>query len=304
LGYDEKSLQQKIVYNDTPNGENGGIWESGMGMAADGQGNMYVVTGNGTVGQGNLFLSSGNGTNEVNANPNPTDPTDRGESALKLTPSGSTLALTDYFTPTNYLDLNNNDLDYGVMGSFLIPNTTYYITGCKDGNLYLLNTANMGAYSSVANQVVQTIPLNVSLHCQPAYYQGASTGTFYVWSENDQLRAFQFSNGKFAFTPQVSTLQGPTGGCGADISVSSNGTASGTGIVWASYANSGDAGAALASGILRAFDATNITKELWDSSQSTGDYPGYYAKFSSPTVVDGHVYLATFSNQVVVYGLK
>jgi len=304
LGYDAKSLQQKIVYNDTPNGENGGIWESGMGMAADAQGNMYVVTGNGTVGQGNLFVSSGNGTNEANANPNPADPTDRGESAMKLTPSGSTLALTDYFTPTNYLDLNYNDLDYGVMGSFLIPNSTYYITGCKDGNLYLLNTSNMGGYSNVANQVVQTIPLNVSLHCQPAYYQGASNGFFYVWSENDQLRAYQFNNGQFAVTPKVSSLPGPSGDCGADISVSSNGTINGTGIVWASYALSGNAGASITSGILRAFDANDITKELWNNSQVSSDYAGYYAKYNSPTVVDGHVYLATFSNQVVVYGLK
>ena len=36
-------------------------------------------------------------------------------------------------------DLETNDLDYGVMGTFLIPNSAYYFTGCKDGNLYLLN---------------------------------------------------------------------------------------------------------------------------------------------------------------------
>ena len=50
LGYDASTLQQRIVYNDTPNGYAGGLWESGAGMAADAAGNLYVVTGNGTVG--------------------------------------------------------------------------------------------------------------------------------------------------------------------------------------------------------------------------------------------------------------
>jgi len=59
------------------------MWESGTGMAADAQGNLYVVTGNGTVGDA----------------ADPTSPTNRGESALKLTPAGSTLHVASYFTP-------------------------------------------------------------------------------------------------------------------------------------------------------------------------------------------------------------
>jgi hypothetical protein len=306
LGYNSTSLQQLIVYNDTPNGENGGLWESGQGMAADAQGNLYEVSGNGTVGQGNLYTESGNGTDENTANPDPTDLTDRGESALKLTPSGATLQVSSYFTPTNYLDLNKNDLDYGVMGAMLIPNSNYYLTGAKDGNLYLLNKDNMGGYSSNSNQVQQTIPLNVNLHCQPAYYLGSTNELVYVWSENDQLRGLLFNRNTYAFATDeaVSLIAGPTGGCGADLSVSSNGTADGTGILWASYALTGNAGSTVSPGVLRAFDANDITKELWNSTQSSGDAVGNYAKFSSPTVADGHVYLATFSNKVIVYGPK
>lgn len=306
LGYNSKTLQQQVVYNNTPNGENGGLWESGQGMAADAQGNLYIVSGNGTVGQGNLYAASGNGTDENYANPDPTNLIDRGESALKLTPSDSTLQVSSYFTPTNYVDLNNNDLDYGVMGTFLIPNSSYYLTGAKDGNLYLLNTDNMGGYSISANQVQQTIPLNVTLHCQPAYYIGSNNEFAYVWSENDQLRALSFNRSTYTFATNeiVSTDNGPTGGCGADLSVSSNGSVDGTGILWASYAINGDAGYEVCPGILRAFDANDITKELWNSNQTPGDGTGNYGKFSSPTIADGHVYLATFSNQVVVYGLK
>jgi outer membrane protein assembly factor BamB len=303
LGYDAKTLQQKIVYNDTPSGEAGGLWESGMGIAADQQGNIYVVSGNGTVGEGGHFKESGNGTDEQSPNPNPSDPENRSESAIKLTPSGSTLTVSSFFTPTNYLNLNNNDLDYGVMGAFLIPNSNYYITGGKDGNVYLLNTSNMGGYSGSGNQVAQTIPLGVSLHCQPSYYQGQSAGVVYIWSENDKLRAFQFSNGSMSTNPTLATPSGPSGYSGPALSVSSNGTKNGTRIVWASCPL-GNAAGALAPGALYAFDATDVTKTLWSSKQKQGDAPGFFAKFCAPTVVDGHVYLATFSNKVVVYGLK
>lgn len=306
LGYDAGTLQQNIVYNDTPDGEEGGIWESGMGLAADDQGNLYLTTGNGTVGQGNLFGTSDNGTNENNPNPNPSDLTNRSESALKLSPSGSTLHVSSYFTPTNYLNLNINDLDYGVMGTFLIPNSNYYITGCKDGNLYLLDKDNMGGYSGSTNVVQQTVPLNTNLHCQPAYFKGSSKEFVYVWSENDQLRALSFNRGNNTFDNNqiVSTVNGPTGQSGAVLSVSSNGVKDGTGILWAAYAASVDAESFKGAGILRAFDANDITKELWNSAQNGNDNPGNYAKFCPPTIANGHVYLATFSNQVVVYGLK
>ncbi|MFI5136295.1 MAG: hypothetical protein ACHQIM_00620 [Sphingobacteriales bacterium] len=305
LGYNAATLQQQTIYNDTPNGEEGGLWESGMGVAADPQGNLYVVSGNGTVGKKAPYTAPGNGTGENVASSDPTDPSGRAESAMKLTPSGSTLQVSSYFTPTNYLDLNINDLDYGVMGTFLIPNSNFYFTGAKDGNLYLLNKDNMGGFSTTTNLVQQTVPLNVSLHCQPSYYRGATNEFVYVWSENDQLRAFSFdrSSNKL-YNANSSSDSGPVGGCGADLSVSSNGTTNGTGILWVTYASSGDAANTVSSGILRAFDASNINNELWNSNQNSGDFVGKYAKFSSPTIANGHVYLATFSGQVLVYGLK
>lgn len=306
LGYDAKTLQQKIVYNDTPNGESGGLWESGQGLAADAAGNLYVVSGNGTVGK-NTYTKTDNGTYATIVNTDPSDLTNRGESAMKLTPAGTTLQVTSFFTPSNYYNLEINDRDYGVMGAFIIPNSNYFVTGCKDGNLYLLNKDNMGGYSPQLNMILQTIPLtaNITLHCQPSYYKSSSSEFVYVWSENDQLRAFAFNNGQLATNPVVSPIAGPVGESGADLSVSSNGTIKGTGILWASYGTSRDAGGAIIGrGILRAFDANDITKELWNSDQVPGDAVGYYAKFCSPTIANGHVYMASFSKQVIVYGLK
>lgn len=293
LGYDSKTLQQEIVYNDTPEGGNGGIWESGMGMAADDNGNLYLVAGNGTVGL------NGDPSNLIN----------RGESALKLVPSGNTLQVASYFTPSNYQMLEDKDLDYGDMGAFLIPNSSYFFTGAKDGHLYLLDKDNMGGCSTNSNNIQQEIDLGVtwSLRCQPTYYKGNSVEYVYVWAEKDNLRAFPFDRltGMLNVSNQkISSVQGPTGRNGAMLSVSSNGDLPGTGILWASYAASGDANQQTRPGILRAFDAQDVTKELWNNSVDPNDAAGNYAKFSSPTIANGHVYLATFSNQLVVYGLK
>jgi len=292
LGYDAATLQQQVVYNVTPNGYAGGMWESGMAMAAD-AGSLYQVAGNGTVGD------SGD----------PTNLTNRGNSALKLTPSGATLQVSSYFTPFDYQAQNDADLDYGTMGSLLIPNSNYFLTGGKDGNLYLLNKDNMGGWVSGANQVQQVVALgnNANMHCQATYYKGSTTEFFYVWPENHPLRAIPFDRGSNLMVPGqiVYGGAGPTGQSGAVLSVSSNGATDGTGILWAAYASTGDAESFVSPGILRAYDANDVTRELWNNHQNVArDGAGNYAKFSAPTVANGHVYLPTFSNRVVVYGLR
>lgn len=293
LGYDATTLQQQVVYNATPDGYAGGMWESGAGMAADADGSLYVVTGNGSVG------FNGDATSLRN----------RAESALKLTRSGSTLQVASYFTPYNYQFLNDYDLDYGGMGGLLIPNSPYFLTGAKDANLYLLNKDQMGGYVASGNQVQQVVGLggSANVHCQTAYYKGSAKEFVYVWSENDPLRAIPFDRASGLLVPQAQlnfSSGGPIGQNGAVLSVSSNGSTDGTGILWASYAATGDAEHGSRPGILRAFDANDITKELWNNQQNPQrDNAGYYAKFAAPTIANGHVYLPTFSNQVVVYGL-
>ncbi|CAN5841613.1 hypothetical protein BH11GEM2_BH11GEM2_35270 [soil metagenome] len=295
LGYDATTLQRQVVYNATPDGDAGGMWESGAGMAADAQGNLYVVTGNGTVG----------------VSGDPTSLRNRAESALKLTPSGSTLRVSSYFTPYNFGYLSYNDLDYGGMGSLLIPNTSYFLTGDKNGKVYLLNKDDMGGYSSSVNQVQQVLPLSSrsEMHCQPAYYMGSATEFVYIWPENEPLRAIPFDRTRNMLDQNGVIASfgagGPTGHSGAMLSVSSNGSIDGSGILWASYAFSGDAEHGVMPGILRAFDARDITRELWNNRQNLPrDGGGAYAKFSAPTIANGHVYLPTFGNQVVVYGMQ
>lgn len=292
LGYDKTSLQQVRVYNSTPDGYNGGIWMSGAAPAADEAGNIYLAVGNGSVGKNN----------------DPTNLINRSESALKLVPNGPGLTVASYFTPNNFPDLEAGDVDFGVTEVLLIPNTTRAMTACKDGRIYVLDRDNMGGYNASTNQAAQTINLGSNAHLRSslAYYKGSLKEYVYSWSENALLSAFPFDRSTNLFDlPNTiySGAQGPIGNNGALLAVSSNGSADSTAVLWATYAANGDANQSVRPGILRAFDATDVTHELWNSGVYTADNPGNYAKFNCPTVINGKVYLATFSNQLVVYGL-
>jgi hypothetical protein len=76
-----------------------------------------------------------------------------------------------------------------------------------------------------------------------------------------------------------------------------------TGILWALSTDDNAEGQTMP-GILRAFDASDITHELWNSEMNpTRDRLGGLAKFAVPTVANGQVFVPTFSNELVVYGL-
>lgn len=286
LGYDENTLSQKYVFVNTPNDLEGGIWMSGAGPAADPQGNIYVASGNGGGTAGPLNLEN---------------------CFTKLTPNSSTgtLSMTSFFIPDNFAILDAGDVDFGPTQVLLIPNTTVALTGCKDGNLYLVNKDNMGGLGTTNNNR-QTLQIGGSMHSSFGYYKGSSQEFIYVWSENQQLAAIPFNHSASLLGTPVrnTTMQGPVGDNGAFLSVSSNGADNTTGILWVSHAISPcDAGHQSCPGILRAVSANDITKELWNSTLISSDAAGNYAKFSCPTIANGKVYLATFSNKLMVYGL-
>ena len=84
------------------------------------------------------------------------------------------------------------------------------------------------------------------------------------------------------------------------MSVSSKGSHSGTGVLWATLPRAGDANQMTVPGVLYAYDAENL-KFLW-SSTASGDDPLNFAKGSPPIVANGKVYVASISNFVSVYG--
>jgi PKD repeat protein len=293
-------LQKKYTYNTTPDGTNGGIWMSGAGPVIDDNGYIYVTTGNGTVG--------------TSSNPNYFR--DRGESILKLRPSGDTMKLVNFFTPANFAYLNTNDLDYGTDGILIIPNSTISLSGTKEGKLYVVSTDKMGKYSPGNDSVLQILYINTQkfvvnhVHGTPVYYHYYSqsdTECVYAWAESDSIRQMFFNRNTQRFDT-LKTIKGnvqlDNGMPGGILCVSSNGLNVGSGIVWASHPLSGNANHQTRPGVLEAFDARNIKNRLWSSNMNPNrDSVGGLAKFNTPVVANGKVYVATFSNRLDVYGL-
>ncbi len=294
IGYDATNLTRVVVYNDTPNGYNAGIWMSGEGIAADTNGNLYLSDGNGSVGY----------------NGNPRDTINRGESFLKLTRSGGTLNVTSWFTPYNYQTLENGDIDLGSAGIILIPGTTLAFSGGKQGVGYLVDRDNMGglSFSGADTNVIQSMTLTSDqLHGGMVWWDGPTNSYGYIWPASVFLQQYTFdrTTNKFilpAFAQSPSSA--PGGQPGGILALTANGTNAGTGIIWASHQLTGNANQSVRPGILHAYDAQNVSHELWNSEQiSARDSVGNFAKFVPPTVANGKVYLATFSGQLNVYGL-
>ncbi|HEV2327294.1 MAG TPA: hypothetical protein VGY56_00725 [Verrucomicrobiae bacterium] len=289
IGYNTTNLQQSTVWNTSPNGSEAGIWMSGQAPNADTNGNIYVTVGNGTV---DAFTNG-----------------DYGESFLKLTPTNGTMQIASYFIPYNWKALNTSDIDLGDSGLLLIPGTTMGISGGKAGVLYLVNRDNMGQISagSADTNVVQTWNLvSGQLHGAPVWWSCTNGSFMYIWpSSSDHLRQYQFTNGLFNTNAySKSPTVGGSGTPGGILSVSANGANAGSGIIWATVNTTTSANQAIVAGTLHAFNAQNVTNELWNSDMIPGrDALGNLAKFVPPTVANGKVYAATFSNRVNVYGL-
>ena len=283
LGYAAANLALVQVFNTTPNGGLGGIWMSGAGPAADAAGGIYFETGNGTF----------------STNP---PPLNLGDSFVRLQPSGTNLSVADYYTPYNQSNLNASDADLGSGGALVLPDTVgsathpHLLVGCgKQGTVYLVDRDQMGHYSSTSDsQIVQSLPGAVGgTWSMPAFFNGQ----VYYQGANDVLKAFQVSGGKLVPTP-VTRSSTPFGFPGATPSISANGTAGA--IAWVLetdlYGSRGQA-------VLHAYNATNLTQELYNSNQAgSRDNPGPATKFTVPTVTHGHVYVGT-ANTLAVYGL-
>ena len=292
IGYDATTLQQVAVFNDTPNGSDGGIWMSGQAPAFDTSGNLYLGVGNGTV--------------DTTGGP------DRGESLLKLVRSGTNLTVASWFTPYDWQNLENGDLDLGSGGLMLIPGTTLAFAGGKEGIVYLVNRDNMGGLTSSTttnDNIIQSFPVTTDeVHGGEVWWDGPGASYGYLWPSSVYLQQYVFNRAAGKFTLPVfaqSPTAAPSGQPGGILAVSANGTNAGTAIIWAVHQVGGDANQQVLPGILHAYSAQNVGTELWNSEQlSWRDTVGKFAKFVPPTVANGKVYLATFANRLNVYGLQ
>ncbi|MGH9377955.1 MAG: pyrrolo-quinoline quinone [Terriglobia bacterium] len=287
MGYDERNLSQASVLNFTPNGGEGAVWQSGDGPAAGAGGSIYLLDGNGTFDA------------KLNSQGFP-EKGDFGNAFLKLIVRGGRLSIGDYFAMHNIASENATDLDLGSGGLLLPPGmadasgrTQRLAVGAgKDRNIYIVNRDAMGKFNPENDRAIyQQVDgvLGDGEFASPAYFDGR----LYYGAVNDHLKEFQFVQARLkpkplSETPGIFTYPGTT------PSISADGLRNG--IVWA--AENGDRA------VLRAFDANDLSRELYNSNQqpSGRDYFGIGNKFITPMIAHGKVYVGTTAG-VAVFGL-
>lgn len=272
MAYNATNLQeQTAVFNDTPNGNGGGIWQSGHAPSIDSSGNIYVVSGNGDFDGIKNFSGA----------------------VVKL--SGSDLSVLDWFTPASWQYLDANDLDVGSTGAILDSGEDLLVLGDKGGRLVTLNPKSLGNIESTPG--TNTFDASPAGIFDLALWQTEDGALLYEHDWNGYLKSYSLTASGISREPvSKGTWYGDSLYQG--MAISSNGSADG--ILWETTGNHSSDGVP---GTLHAWNASDLTEELWNSDMHDGDALGSFAKFVAPVVANGRVYVPTFSNQVVVYGL-
>jgi hypothetical protein len=296
--YDGTTFTQTAAFNTTPNTQDGGVWMAGEAPAVDSSGNVYVSTGNGNFDAGSVTPPNN----------------DYGDSLLQLTGS---LAVNQYFTPSDEANLYATDGDFGSGGAAVLADlpagntvTHALVCGGKDGSLYVLNRDLLGGLGDMF--AVQKIALGHGLFSTAALWNNY----LFVAAAGGALQAYQLTPSSVQFnlaSMSAHTYRWP----GATPSVSASGTQNG--LVWAldngSYCT--EQSPSCGPAVLHAYDATDVATELWNSSTNPQDAAGYAVKFTVPTIANGRVYVGTRGNnaggvdgstsipgELEIYGLK
>lgn len=295
FAYDKSSLEQKAIFDDTNGGAGGGLWASGGAPAIDDStGDAYLMSGVDAGDQEWITGSTMVGYNDA---------------FLRL--SANDLSVLDYFSPDNNYTLAVNDVDLGSGANVLVPGSSTYphelVGGGKDGNIFVVNRDSMGGFNDTSNNVLQIVHTGTqqynNIFDTPVYWNGS----LYFHCNDDVLRAFGWNaaagGGQQLSTSSTSAGSAVYGMHGATPSLSANGT--NNGIIW-DIDNSAYVGTnPVASGpaVLHAYNATNVSNELYNSTQAgSRDQAGLALKFTVPTIANGRVFMPT-ANELDIYGL-
>jgi hypothetical protein len=287
IAYSETTLAQTAVLNYTPNGVRGAIWNV-AGLAADSAGVLYGLAGNGTFDT--TLTTSGFPAQS-----------DFGNAVLKVSASGSTLTVADYFAAPTTVAESTGDIDLGSGSPMLLPDQTdaggttrHLLIGAgKDGNVLLLDRDSLGKFNASTSQAYQTLngELPGGLFSAFAYFNGS----VYVADVGGTLKAFTLSQALLSATPtsqSAATFARP----GSSPAVSANGTSNG--IIWAVVSALGTPA------VLHAYNPANLQQEYYNSTQAAGsrDAFGNGEKFITPVIANGKVFIGTPTG-VAVFGL-
>jgi hypothetical protein len=275
--YSHGGWTQTAVFNSAPNLHGGGIWMGGSAPAVDASNHLYFLTGNG-----------GFDANNASA---PND--DYGDSLLQ---ADTSLHIASYFTPSDELADEQTDRDFGSGGAAVLADlpagntvTHALVCGGKDGTLYVLNRDLLGGFGDSA--AVQTLALGHGLFSTPAFWNNR----LFAAGTSGPLTSYQLNPSTVQFTSATSSSHA-YGFPGSTPSLSAAGTQNG--VVWALDTHSYCTHQSVACGpaVLYAYDASNLSTELWNSGLNATDAAGNAVKFSVPTVANGRVYVATRGN--------
>lgn len=331
------------IWNVTPGGGAGGVWMSGSGPAIDGNdiylatGNgMDPGTMPGNFAESFVRLRYTPGVGGANGGKpqlavidywspfsdfgRADEDQDLGAAGVFIVPARGNLVGGGKDGILYNLDRNNLGRD-SWNPHFNLPFVATYLPNPPNGPAGLPTTAfadpNWPIVNRDRNLPMQT-PTGKSYHIHgtPVYMERADGGAIFLWGENERLKAYDVD---FA-TRRVTAFRGqgtqfasgdmpPPGGMpGGRLVVSSNGTVPGTAVVWGVYPVQGNANSAVVPGALVAYDATAVLnggqlRQLFHSDAKAATRLGNFAKYSTPVVANGRVYVGTFSNKVVQYGL-
>jgi len=273
-------------------GEGAGIWQGGAGPAADRDGNVYVLTGNGHYDVQQQSY---------------------GDSVVKLRSTAAAFDVAAAWAPPEQLGDERYDVDLGSAGPLVVDGPTSIIAGGKTAFFYVvdseLHPLQPAVLAGVNNRVpdpgdklrFRTWNEGPHLHGSPTLWRVSPTlGYVYEWAEKDYLKmyALDLTSGTFIVKdpahPWIASATAPLAAAcnlsllclnampGGMLALSANGTTNG--IVWAILTKY-DASSTAA---IYAFDARTLAL-LWH------DPIGAVPHFAGPTVADGHVFVPTNS---------
>jgi PQQ-like domain len=289
----------------------GGIWQSGSAPVVDANGDIFVATGNGDVPS-----SAEPGTDTSNKT--------YGEAVVELhTPNGDPtgqLQVVDFFIAADANSLNGQDGDLGSGGPMELPSSmgttqepNVIVEDGKQGILYVLNANNLGGYQQGAGGT-DDVPAEEGPYggvwSKPSAWPGnggyiyvPTAGTAGFETNGGSLNVFQevVNAGVVSFQLVGQSIHsGDTFGYGSGQPiVTSNGTTSGSAVVWIIHANNSSG----ADSQLEAFNAVPVNpgssgslEEIWQSGTFTSTV------FSAPGVDNGKLYVGTKDGTLLGFG--
>jgi hypothetical protein len=281
-----------------------GIWQSGSGLMSDGQGRIFLTTGNGTA---------------PTPDPGSKPPLDLGDSVVRLgvQPNG-TLQAEDYFSPANAPYLGANDTDLGSGGPVGLPfgSTTYphlLVQSGKDGRVFLLNRDSLGGREQGPSGTDDVVSVSGPYAARgqwghPAVFGNTATLTpgnqaksqdyVYYLDKNDYLRVLKLglnSAGRPALSDVANTTVSYPGSSGSPVVTSAGDTLS-SAVVWeVSFNGELDAYPAIPPAGCTSAAPCQLSP-IWSASIGTA------AQFTIPATNAGRVFVGTSDGHVLAFG--